>query len=203
MNENCLENFKCPQCGNTDEFSITLDEQKIVAVTDEGSEPEDSGEHAWEDDDACKCGNTSCGHEGTVLDFNFAHANAVVIVLEDGKVKSVHCTGGHDLDLTIVDLDMFDKSGQKDRVEHNLFAIRTAVTDEVFDEDDIDSLKESSFKELMESCSEVIEDVDGDVWDGEDLDEVEPELFVPIDFEAAVKARVTVPEEKPDPNDLP
>ena len=62
-NSNCLENVRCPKCGQEDRF-------KIVAlitcdVTDDGSEP--VGDHEWDDHSATRC--SECGFDGELKDF--------------------------------------------------------------------------------------------------------------------------------------
>jgi hypothetical protein len=62
-NTNCLENIKCPACGNEESFRIAA--KTIVTVTDDGI-----GDHSdmeWDDDSYADC--TQCLRYGTVKDF--------------------------------------------------------------------------------------------------------------------------------------
>jgi len=62
-NVNCLEGFKCPECGVLEPFYIEV----ITTVTmfDEGSD--NHGDLTWEDDSYCVC--SECEYEGKVKDF--------------------------------------------------------------------------------------------------------------------------------------
>ncbi len=62
-NENCLNGFVCPECGETDQFSIAC--ATTAVVTDEGVE--DHGDMEWDEDSECTC--SECGHGGKVSDF--------------------------------------------------------------------------------------------------------------------------------------
>jgi hypothetical protein len=62
-NTNCLENIKCPACGNEDTFRITG--TSIFTVTDDGTE--DHGDVEWDDDSDAEC--VGCHHHGTLKDF--------------------------------------------------------------------------------------------------------------------------------------
>ena len=62
-NENCLEGFGCPCCGQKDEFLITATAQFVVR--DDGTD--DYHDVEWDDDSYCEC--PSCHHHGTVKDF--------------------------------------------------------------------------------------------------------------------------------------
>lgn len=62
-NTNCLENIRCPKCGQKDRFKIAA----IISclVTDTGSEP--VGDHEWDDGSATHC--LKCGFDGKLKDF--------------------------------------------------------------------------------------------------------------------------------------
>lgn len=62
-NVNSLEGFKCPKCGQKDEFQIAV--QCWATVRDDGVE--DYGDTEWDDDSACQC--PDCGFAGKVKDF--------------------------------------------------------------------------------------------------------------------------------------
>ncbi len=62
-NTNCLENFKCPACGNEESFRIAA--TTIATVTDDGTE--DHGDMEWDDDSYAEC--PKCYRHGTVKDF--------------------------------------------------------------------------------------------------------------------------------------
>lgn len=61
-NENCLEGFCCPECGNTDRFTITG--QADFEVEDDGTW--DFGDVEWGNHSRCIC---PCGNKGVVRDF--------------------------------------------------------------------------------------------------------------------------------------
>ncbi|SNS00143.1 hypothetical protein SAMN04488503_2278 [Humidesulfovibrio mexicanus] len=59
-NSNCLEGFRCPECGSYEPFDIEV--KTTVTVYDNGS---GDMEHAeWDDDSQCTC--VECGHMGIV-----------------------------------------------------------------------------------------------------------------------------------------
>jgi hypothetical protein len=62
-NTNCLENIKCPACGNEESFRIAA--TTIVTVTDDGTE--DHGDMEWDDDSYAEC--PKCHRHGTLKDF--------------------------------------------------------------------------------------------------------------------------------------
>jgi hypothetical protein len=62
-NTNCLENIKCPACGNEDRFRIAA--KTIAIVTDDGVE--DYGDMEWDDDSYAEC--TECLKAGKLRDF--------------------------------------------------------------------------------------------------------------------------------------
>lgn len=62
-NANCLEDIRCPNCGQEDRFFIIGGAQ--FEVTDEGSET--IGDHEWGDESPTRC--PDCEHTGTLNDF--------------------------------------------------------------------------------------------------------------------------------------
>jgi hypothetical protein len=62
-NTNCLENIKCPDCGNEESFRIAG--TAIFTVTDDGTE--DYGDIEWDDDRYAEC--RECHRHGTLKDF--------------------------------------------------------------------------------------------------------------------------------------
>jgi hypothetical protein len=62
-NTNCLENIKCPACGNEESFRIAA--KTIATVTDDGTE--EHGDMEWDDDSYAEC--TACPRHGTLKDF--------------------------------------------------------------------------------------------------------------------------------------
>jgi hypothetical protein len=62
-NTNCLENIKCPECGNEHTFHIAA--TTTATVTDEGVE--DYTDMEWNDDSYADC--AQCFHHGTLKDF--------------------------------------------------------------------------------------------------------------------------------------
>ena len=62
-NTNCLEGFKCPSCGWTEDFIIHA--KSMFRVTDDGAE--NQGDVGWDEDTLCICGK--CPHHGTVKEF--------------------------------------------------------------------------------------------------------------------------------------
>ena len=62
-NNNVLQGFKCPDCGNEDEFRIAV--SAWAKVTDNGTEDFDDVE--WDDNSVCSC--PDCGLIAKVKDF--------------------------------------------------------------------------------------------------------------------------------------
>jgi len=62
-NTNCLENFKCPACGNEESFRIAA--TTIATVTDDGTE--DHGDMEWDDDSYAEC--PQCHRHGALKEF--------------------------------------------------------------------------------------------------------------------------------------
>lgn len=62
-NTNCLENIKCPACGNEESFRIAA--RTMVTVIDQGVE--DHGDMEWDVDSYAECGE--CCRHGTLKDF--------------------------------------------------------------------------------------------------------------------------------------
>lgn len=62
-NENCLEGFRCPECGHEDDFMI--DGTTTFSVEDAGTG--DTQDVHWDDHSFCACGD--CQHSGIVKDF--------------------------------------------------------------------------------------------------------------------------------------
>jgi len=62
-NTNCLENIKCPACGNEESFRIAA--TTMATVTDDGTDDHSGME--WDDDSYAEC--TQCPRHGTVKDF--------------------------------------------------------------------------------------------------------------------------------------
>jgi hypothetical protein len=62
-NTNCLENIKCPNCGNEESFRIAA--KTIATVTNDGTE--DYGDLEWDDDSYAEC--TECHRHGILKDF--------------------------------------------------------------------------------------------------------------------------------------
>jgi hypothetical protein len=63
VNTNCLENIKCPGCGNHELFRIAGN--AVFTVTDDGTE--DYGDVEWDDDSYAEC--AQCHRQGTLKDF--------------------------------------------------------------------------------------------------------------------------------------
>lgn len=64
-NTNCLAGFKCPKCGQEDNFLIGG--HAIFDVSDNGTDVAGGYVIEWEDGDYCAC--SGCMEEGTVPDF--------------------------------------------------------------------------------------------------------------------------------------
>ena len=62
-NENCLEDIKCPACGNEDVFYIQS--TAVMYVTDDGAECRSDIE--WDDDSHTQCAKCECS--GKLADF--------------------------------------------------------------------------------------------------------------------------------------
>jgi hypothetical protein len=69
-NTNCLEGIACPKCGHTESFHI----EAVVRlhVTDSGSE-DPGGDHYWDADSDCMCGNRACDQQGPFQEFWIAN----------------------------------------------------------------------------------------------------------------------------------
>jgi hypothetical protein len=63
-NSNCLENVKCPQCGQEHAFEIVV--SVLVRVTDDGTE-DIGGDYGWNRDSFCRC--VGCGRTGALGEF--------------------------------------------------------------------------------------------------------------------------------------
>ena len=66
-NENCLENIKCPACGNEDTFRVEV--TTMATVTDDGAEV-DHGDMQWDKDSYAECDD--CDRHGQLSDFFMA-----------------------------------------------------------------------------------------------------------------------------------
>jgi hypothetical protein len=62
-NSNCLENIRCPDCGNEESFRIAG--TALFTVTDDGTE--DHGDVEWDGDSHAEC--TLCHMQGVLKDF--------------------------------------------------------------------------------------------------------------------------------------
>jgi hypothetical protein len=62
-NTNCLEDIKCPECGNEDRFRIAA--TALFTVTDNGTD--DYTDVEWDDDSHAEC--VECHRPGTIRDF--------------------------------------------------------------------------------------------------------------------------------------
>lgn len=67
-NNNCLEGFRCPACGQVDQFKIATTLAGFVVMSDDGTVEESIESIDWGDDDSCMC--TDCGYDGVVNNFN-------------------------------------------------------------------------------------------------------------------------------------
>ena len=63
MNTNCLEGFKCPECGSYEPFMIALN--TVGKVFDDGVA--ETFDNEWDNASWCQC--CGCDHYGTVADF--------------------------------------------------------------------------------------------------------------------------------------
>lgn len=62
-NENFLVGFRCPKCGQTEEFRIEI--SAVAQVTDDCVEI--TGDTEWNNNSYCSC--PKCDHDGIVEDF--------------------------------------------------------------------------------------------------------------------------------------
>lgn len=69
MNTNCLEGWKCPECGYEHDFKIygAVTHHDEIYLTDDGVESIGGGNTEWADDAVAVCGG--CGFTATVKDF--------------------------------------------------------------------------------------------------------------------------------------
>lgn len=65
-NSNCCEDIACPECGERDDFRVTLTTE--ADLCDDGTDA-NCGDHEWGDESEIKCGQ--CRHQGKVKDFKF------------------------------------------------------------------------------------------------------------------------------------
>ncbi|MGO9468042.1 MAG: hypothetical protein ACLQVF_28245 [Isosphaeraceae bacterium] len=70
-NTNCLENIKCPVCGNEDSFRIVA--RSMATVTDDGVE--DHTEMEWDEASYAEC--SECCRHGSLKDFTACVSVAV------------------------------------------------------------------------------------------------------------------------------
>lgn len=66
-NTNCLEDIRCPSCGQEDRFGI--EGTAIFIVTDDGTK--DQGDIDWTDTSFCRC--EECDYSGTVANFRLEY----------------------------------------------------------------------------------------------------------------------------------
>jgi DNA-directed RNA polymerase subunit RPC12/RpoP len=67
-NNNCLENIKCPACGNEDRFVIAA--RVMAEVTDDGADvasPKYGNGFEWDNDSYARC--PECEKEATLKEF--------------------------------------------------------------------------------------------------------------------------------------
>jgi hypothetical protein len=65
-NTNCLKGIACPKCGHSESFNIEA--TVVLHVTDDGSEDR-GGDHYWDEDSHCQCGNPACEHGCALWEF--------------------------------------------------------------------------------------------------------------------------------------
>jgi rubrerythrin len=70
VNVNCLENMRCPKCGEEDEILVYA--SMWVSLTDDGTDPyadstRNMGGVEWEDKSPAHC--PSCGHDGILANW--------------------------------------------------------------------------------------------------------------------------------------
>jgi len=70
VNVNCLENMRCPKCGEEDEILVYA--SMWVSLTDEGTDPyadsvRNMGGVEWENKSEARC--PSCGHAGILANW--------------------------------------------------------------------------------------------------------------------------------------
>lgn len=66
-NTNCLENMRCPKCGEPDYLWITGRQEGEFLMTDDGVNDERVHGTFWEEDSQCRC--AWCAHTAKVRDF--------------------------------------------------------------------------------------------------------------------------------------
>lgn len=67
-NENCLEDVKCPACGNEDRFIIAA--TILAEVTDDGAEMAKHSDIEWDDSSWTRC--PACNEAGPLARFRVA-----------------------------------------------------------------------------------------------------------------------------------
>ena len=67
-NENCLEGYECPKCGEHDKLYIVG--VTTFEVHDDGTEEHNDIE--WDGGSSVTCGNSECGHDGKLRGFEIA-----------------------------------------------------------------------------------------------------------------------------------
>lgn len=60
-NNNCLEGWECPKCGQSETFFIDMVTRQTVLMSDNGHEDEGNIEHDWGIDSHASC---HCGYKG-------------------------------------------------------------------------------------------------------------------------------------------
>jgi hypothetical protein len=77
INENCLEDMACPNCGSRGRFAIAV---KTTAIFEDiGSEVE--GDIEYEDDSKCSC--RECEHDGTIEEFTIRDLDQLLTKLAE------------------------------------------------------------------------------------------------------------------------
>ena len=79
-NKNCLDGFRCPQCGATELIKTVA--KAIFEVTDDGAEC--VGDVEWDDDSFCECGGCHC--KGKVSNFTVSSSS----ISADNETSQFH-----------------------------------------------------------------------------------------------------------------
>ncbi len=86
-NENCLEGYECPKCGNHSRLRIAA--TSCFTVCDDGTDEYEDVE--WEDSSYCGC--PECGYEGLLANFRIVDDEYPAEATTAGELGIKHCSG--------------------------------------------------------------------------------------------------------------
>lgn len=83
VNNNCLEDRGCTNCGQRERLAVTM--TAVFALLDSGTDDHEDTE--WDVNSPCEC--KACGRTGTVADFEIEGLDALLQANQQGTENSV------------------------------------------------------------------------------------------------------------------